>query len=164
VLNERFGLVGTKELPFQGVYRFRPSTGELTLLVDSMDTPNGLAFSLDESELFVDCTKEKNIRVFPVKEDGTLGEGRLFAEGIVDEAVPGHPDGLKLDSLGNVYVTGPAGIWIFSPEGEKIGVIETPEFCANFSWGGADWKSLFITASSGLYRLRVNVPGIAREA
>ncbi|MBM3852333.1 MAG: SMP-30/gluconolactonase/LRE family protein [Verrucomicrobia bacterium] len=157
VSNPRFGVVGVRELDFQGVFRLRP-TGDLTLLVRDFTTPNGLAFSRNESLLYVADTVNNHVRVFDVHADGLLANGRIFATVHGDK--PGAPDGLKVDSQDNVYVTGPGGIWVFQPSGKPIGVIETPEKCANFNWGGPDRKTLFMAATSGLYRLPVQISGV----
>ena len=145
------------ELPFSGVYRL-DAGGGLTLLVDDFDRPNGLAFSPDEALLYIDDTARGHIRVFEVKPDGALANGRLFSELVGAE--PGAPDGLKVDAEGNVYCTGPGGIWVISSEGKQLGRLLTPEVAANFTWGDADAKTLFITATHGLYRVRVGIAGI----
>lgn len=147
-----------EELGFYGVYRLSPE-GELTLLVDDFVRPNGIAFSPDETRLYVNDSQEGHVRVFDVKPDGTLTNGRIFATQ-KDPNKKGVPDGMKVDTLGNVYSTGPGGVWVFSPSGEKLGIIETPETAANIAWGDADYKTLYITASSGLYRIRLNVEGV----
>ncbi|MEB3277696.1 MAG: SMP-30/gluconolactonase/LRE family protein [Lyngbya sp.] len=147
-----------EELGFYGVYRLTPD-GELTLLVDDFVRPNGIAFSPDETRLYVNDSQEGHIRVFDVKPDGTLTNGRIFATQ-KDPNKKGVPDGMKVDTLGNVYSTGPGGVWVFSTSGEKLGIIETPETAANLAWGDADYKTLYITASNGLYRVRLNVEGL----
>ena len=121
------------------------------------DQPNGLCFSLDESRLFVNDTMRAHVRVFDVNESGTLENGRVWAEVTGDR--DGVPDGMKIDSAGNLYVTGPGGIHIFAPDATCLGVIYTPQGCANFCWGEDDMKSLFVTAGTSLYRLRVKVAG-----
>ncbi len=158
---EYYGLPREQQLPFQGVYRLDPESRALTLLVDNFDQPNGLCFSLDESQLFVNDTMRAHVRVFDVEGNGTLANSRVWAEPTVDrDGVPdGAPDGMKIDSQGNLYVTGPGGIHVFDAGATSLGVIYTPQGCANFCWGEDDLKSLFITASTSLYRLRVNVPG-----
>ncbi|MEL7036950.1 MAG: SMP-30/gluconolactonase/LRE family protein [Cyanobacteria bacterium J06592_8] len=147
-----------KELGFYGVYRISPD-GNLTLLVDDFVRPNGIAFSPDETRLYINDSQEGHIRVFEVQPDGSLTNGRIFATQ-KDPDKKGVPDGMKVDTQGNVYSTGPGGVWVFSPTGEKLGIIETPETAANIGWGDADYKTLYITASSGLYRIRLNIPGI----
>ncbi|MGB9596948.1 MAG: SMP-30/gluconolactonase/LRE family protein, partial [Candidatus Poribacteria bacterium] len=130
----------------------------LTLLIDDFDRPNGLAFSPDESLLYIDDTERVHVRIFEVKSDGTIANGRIFAD-LKDDA-EGNVDGMKVDSEGNIYVTGPGGISIFDPSGKKLGIIEMPEVSANLAWGEADWKTLFITASTSVYRIRLNITGI----
>jgi gluconolactonase len=147
-----------KELPFNGVYRITCS-GEVELLVDDFDRPNGLAFSPDEKTLYVDDTVQKHIRAFDVNPDGALSNGRLFAELKAEE--PGAPDGMKVDCHGNVYCTGPGGIWIIDSAKNCLGRILLPEIPANLAWGDADWETLYITARPSLYKIRLNIPGIA---
>jgi gluconolactonase len=142
---------------FRGVYRAEPDGGGLTLLVKDFGQPNGLCFSLDEQQLFVNDTDRKHIRVFDMKPDGTLANGRIWAE--TTGAEPGAPDGIKIDTEGNIYCCGPGGIHVFDPQGTSLGVIRVPEHTANFCFGDDDFRSLFVTASSSLYRLRVKVPG-----
>ena len=159
-----YGVERKQELDFQGVYRIAPGGGAPELLVERglFGQPNGLCFSPDEKLLYVNDTDQANIRVFDVA-DGRLGNGRVFASGITDPAKPGAPDGMKCDAEGNIWLTAPAGLWVYSPAGKLIGKIVVPEFAANLAWGGVDWKTLFITASTGLYTLPVKV-GPHREA
>lgn len=151
--NQREG----KELPFQGVYCLRPD-GTLVLLVDDFERPNGLAFSPDERVLYIDDSFRRHIRAFDVQPDGTLTNGRLFAD--MTSPDTGSPDGMKVDREGHLYCTGPGGIWVYTPEGHLLGRILPPEQPANLAWGDSDWRTLYITARTGLYRLRVNIPGI----
>ena len=155
-LNPVFGSLEEQELPFYGVYRLSPDGDNLSLLVED-SVPNGLAFSPDESLLYVADTEMNHIRVFDLKDDGTATNGRIFAE-IYGE--PMAPDGVKVDSEGNVYVTGAGGIWVLNPEGKILGIITTPELPANLCWGDSDWKALYITARTSLYRIRLNITGI----
>jgi gluconolactonase len=155
---EYMGLEREQELTFQGVYRIPPGGG-LELLADDFARPNGLALSRDESLLYVDDTERGHVRVFDVGPGFALSNGRVFAEGIADGADPGVVDGMKLDERGNVYVTGPRGVWVFTPEGGHLGVIETPETAANLNWGGEGWSALYVTASSSVYRIELNVAG-----
>jgi len=143
-----------EELGFYGIYRLAPD-GELTLLNDEMIRPNGITFSPDETQLYVNDSQEGYIQVFDVGEDGTLANGRRFAE-LKDPDLSGVPDGMKVDNEGNVYSTGPGGVWIFSPDGERLGIIQVPETAANLAWGDRDRRTLYITATSGLYRIRLN--------
>ena len=147
-----------EELGFYGVYRLTQD-GKLTLLVKDFIRPNGIAFSPDESKLYVNDSEEGHIRVFDVKSDGTLSNGRIFAEQ-KDPAKEGVPDGMKVDVKGNVYSTGPGGVWVFSPSGKLLGVIEVPEAPANLGWGEQDYKTLYITAKKSVYRIRLKIPGI----
>jgi gluconolactonase len=147
----------TKELPFNGVFKL--TNGKLQVLVKDMTRPNGLAFSPDEKTLYV-ANSDENYRMwmrFDVNADGTVRNGRVFAD-VSAEPEEGLPDGLKIDSLGNMWTTGPGGIWVFTPAGKHIGTIKTPEQPANCAWG-EDGKTLFITANTGLYRLRTSVQG-----
>ena len=130
----------TQELDFQGVYRIPPAAADdLELLVDDFAQPNGLCFSPDESLLYINDTDRAHIRVFDVGADHQLSNGRVFAENIGDGdlAKGGLVDGMKLDERGNVYVTGPDGVWVFAPDGEHLGVIEVPESRSATSTGAA---------------------------
>ena len=155
-LNPVFGSLGSQELPFFGVYRWSPQGDELRLLVDD-SVPNGLAFSRDESLLYIVDTENSHIRAFNVDDDGNVANGRIFAE-ISGE--PLAPDGMKIDSEDNIYVTGKGGVWVLDPAGNRIGVIAVPELPANLAWGDEDWKTLYITARSSLYKIRLNIPGV----
>lgn len=157
-LTDDFGVRGEKELPFQGVYRLSPDDETLTLLVDDFEKPNGLAFSPDESLLYIDDTDCAHVRVFDVNDDGTISNGRLFVE--LEGEEEGNVDGMKIDSEGNAYVTGPGGVWIFDNSGNKLGRIDVPEVTANLAWGDKDWKTLYLTASTSLYKIGLNVKGI----
>ena len=153
-----FGVERAQELSFQGVYRAGIDPRSPVLLVDDFERPNGLCFSLDEARLYVNDTARQHIRVFEVTPAGALANGRLWAETKGDK--PGAPDGMKLDSAGNVYCTGPGGIHVFDPDANLLEVIETPERTANFAFGDDDYRSLFITASTSLYRTRREIPGL----
>lgn len=152
-----YGVPREPELDFSGVYQLEPNSMALTLLVKDFAKPNGLCFSADESQLYINDTIRQHIRVFDVKADGTLTNGRLFAD-LVGQ-YPGVADGMKVDQAGNVYSCGPGGIQIFAPDGSHLGIIMMPEHTANFVFGGHDNKSLFITASTSVYRIKVKVPG-----
>lgn len=154
---EYYGVPRDRELDFCGVYRLNPQNCDLTLLVSDFDLPNGLCFSADESQLFVNDTKQGHIRVLDVNGDGTVSGGRVWAE--VTGCRDGIPDGMKMDSGGNLCSTGPGGIHYFAPDGTSLGVVYLPERVSNFTWGEDDLRSMFITASSSLYRVRVKVPG-----
>jgi gluconolactonase len=146
-----------KELPFQGVYRIEPD-GRLTLLVNDFERPNGLAFSPDETVLYIDDSARRHIRAFDVRPDGTLANGRIFFE--MQSPDSGSPDGMKVDVHGNVFCTGPGGTWVITPAGRLLGRIITPEQPANLAWGGPDWSTLFITARTSVYRVRTATTGI----
>lgn len=151
-----------KELPFQGIYRLDPD-GRLHLEVDDFEHPNGLAFSPDQRILYIGDDARGHVRAFDVQPDGSLAHGRLFAETPLPETLDpedGPPDGMKVDSAGHLYVTSIGGIWVFDATGKALGVIAVPEQPANLAWGDGDWRTLYITARTSLYRLRLNVPGI----
>jgi len=156
-----FGLEREQELDFQGVYRIPAGGGELELLVDDFGQPNGLCFSPDESLLYINDTDRAHIRVFDVGANHTLSNGRVFAEAIGDGdlAKGGLVDGMKVDEQGDVYVTGPDGVWVFGPDGGQLGVIGVPESVGNINWGDEDWKSLYIPSSTSIYRVRLKVAG-----
>ena len=154
---EYYGVLREAELDVRGVYWLEPDSGDLTLLVDDFDQPNGLTFSLDERHLFINDTMRAHIRVFDVTADGGLFNGRVWAE-LTGER-DGLADGMKIDSEGNLYTAGPGGIQVFAPDATCLGVIYVPQGVANFTWGDADLCSLFINAGTSLYRTRVNVPG-----
>lgn len=145
-----------RELDFQGVYRIALD-GTLMLLVDDFDRPNGLAFSPDESVLYIDDTTRRHVRAFDVLPDGTLAHGRVFAE--MQSPATGGPDGMKLDVEGNLYVTGPGGTWLFDPAGNHLDTLITPEKPANLAFGDTDRRTLYITARTSVYRVRTRLPG-----
>ncbi|MEG4517468.1 MULTISPECIES: SMP-30/gluconolactonase/LRE family protein [unclassified Microcoleus] len=147
-----------EELGFYGVYRLAPD-GKLTLLVKDLVLPNGIAFSPDEQKLYVNNSEAGYIAVFDVKPDGTVTNQQLFAE-LKDSSQSGVPDGLKVDVEGNVYSTGPGGVWIFSPEGKLLGKISVPETATNLAWGESDRQTLYITASKSLYRIQLKMAGV----
>jgi gluconolactonase len=155
-----FGLERLQDLEYQGVYRIPPGGG-LELLVDDFAQPNGLCFTPDESQLYINDTVHAHIRVFDVGPGHALSNGRVFAEsiGTGDMSTGELVDGMKLDEQGNVYVTGPKGVWIFAPDGEHLGVIEVPENVGNLNWGDDDWQTLYIPSSTSVYRVRMKVAG-----
>lgn len=154
-----FGEEREQDLGFQGVYRIAPN-GDLACVGDDYGQPNGLCFSPDEKLLYINDSPRAHIRVFDVEADGMLSNGRMFAENIgTGEIEGGIVDGMKCDERGNVYVTGPRGIWVFTPGGEHIGVIQTPEHAGNLNWGGKDWKDLYCACSTSVYRVRMKVSG-----
>jgi gluconolactonase len=148
-----------KELPYSGVFRL--ANGRLQLVSKDLIGPNGLAFSPDEKYLYVANwdPKKKIVMRYEVNADGSLANGRVFFD---MTNAPGEEalDGLKVDRRGNLYVSGPGGIWIISPEGKHLGTIKAPKLPANFAWGDEDGKTLYLTARTALYRMRLNIPGI----
>ena len=152
-----FGIERQKELDFEGVFRVKPD-GTLELGAGDFGKPNGLCFSPDYSLLYVNDTERAHIRVFPMNADGSLGAGRVFAENIGEGSFEtGLVDGMKCDERGNIWVTGPGGIWVISPEGEHLGTVEFPEHTGNLTWGGPDWKTLFVAASTSVYAVQTKV-------
>lgn len=147
-----------RELDVTGVYRVT-TTGKVDLLVSDLEYPNGLAFSPDEKKLYVANTRPKKWMVYDVKPDGSLGAGKVFMD-VSADTTDGNPDGMKVDTLGNVYAAGPGGVLVISPEGKHLGTILIPEIVSNCAWGDADFKTLYVTARTGLYRIRLNVAGI----
>jgi len=146
-----------KELPFNGVYRIAGK--KLELLTRDMSAPNGLAFTPDEKYLYVDDSVKKNILRYEVLPNGTLANATVFLD-MSKTGIEGVPDGIKVDTKGNVYCAGPGGIWVISPDGTKLGVIKPPEVPANLNWGDDDARTLYMTARTGLYAIRLNIPGI----
>lgn len=160
----------TKQLSFNGVYRLpgalthkpgaAPDRSQLQLLVKDLPRPNGIAFSPDEKYLYVNNSEPKKLWMrYTVKPDGTLTDAKVFFDASSDSRV-GAPDGMKVDQKGNLYSAGPAGVWIFSPEGKHLGTLVTPERVGNLAWGGADHKTLYIAASSSVYRVTLKIPGV----
>ncbi len=167
-----------REMPFSGVFRIDPQ-GQIHLATDACEYPNGLAFSPDESILYVAisrlderCFEEetrgevcthRRIRAFDVAPDGTLSNNRVFCD--MSSAAPGVPDGLKVDTAGRVFCVGSGGIWVMAPSGSVIGVIPTPEVVRNLAFGGPDFRTLYLTPGGSLAQLQVHTPGIgARPA
>lgn len=144
-----------RELDFNGVYRFHEKEG-LELLVDDFALPNGIAFSPDETVLYVNDSRHNHIRVFDVRKDGSLDDGRIFAR--MTSEGEGGADGMKVDAAGNVYSTGPGGLYIFSPEGKLIRQLETPRL-TNLAWGGDEGKTLFMTSPDAVYKLKMKNKG-----
>jgi len=158
-----------KELKVNGVYRIahaleqkpgsQPARDQIQLLVSDLTRPNGIAFSPDEKYLYVNNSEPKKIWMrYRVQADGELTEAKLFYDATADTRA-GAPDGMKVDAEGNIYSTGPGGVWIFSPEGKALGTILISEKAANVAWAGPDRKTLYITASSSIYRIHLNVAG-----
>ena len=160
-----------KELNINGVYRLesplnqapgsKPDPAKLHLLISDLTRPNGIAFSPDEKYLYVNCSDpQKKIWMrYTVQADGSVAEPKLIADATSDPR-EGGPDGMKVDQRGNIYSTGPGGIWIFSPKLEHIGTIDIPERTGNLAWGGLDGRTLYIMASGSLYTIRLKIPGV----
>lgn len=159
-----------KELNVNGVYRLAgaleqkpgapPKPDKLQLLIKDLPRPNGIVFSPDEKYLYVSNSEpQKTWMRYLVESDGTLSNAQLFYDATSDSR-PGNPDGIKVDQLGNLYGAGPGGVWIFSPAGKHIATILMPEMVANLNWGGNDGKSLYITASSSVYRIELKISGV----
>ena len=145
------------ELDFQGVFRLDPKTGELTLASREFTSPNGLCFSPDERRMYVADTPEHCIYSFDVTADGRLANRRLLADTSYEGV--GGPDGLKIDSLGNLYCAAQGGLHVYAPDGVRLGVVRMPGQTANFCFGGPDLKTVFLTAVSDVYTLRLKAPG-----
>jgi len=160
-----------KELSFNGVFRIPnagahragapPDDNKLQLIIKDLTRPNGIAFSPDEKYLYIAVSDpaHKVWMRYDVQPDGSVANGRVFYDSTPNKA-PGSPDGIKVDRKGNLYGSGPGGLWIFSPEGTHLGTLKLPENMANLNWGDADAKTLYITASSSLYRVRLKIAGV----
>ena len=147
-----------RELDFNSVFMWKD--GKLTLVVKDMPATNGLAFSPDEKYLYVNGSRDNYVNRYEVLADGTLANGKLFIDLAKDATERGITDGLRVDTKGNLYETGPGGVWIISPEGKHLGTIRAPEQSTNIGFGEADRKSLYIAARTSIYKIRVNTPGI----
>ena len=144
------------EIGHNGVYRI-DTNGSVTLVESDFARPNG-AFSPDESILYVDDSERRNVRAFDVQGDFSVSNDRVFIDMDVEEK--GNPDGMKVDTEGNLYVTGAGGVWVITPEGTHLGTIEFPELPANLAFGGDGYQTLFVTARTTLYSVQINVTGI----
>ncbi len=145
-----------KELPYAGVFLLRAGTLHV-LVEDSQGFPNGIALSPDEKYLYVNGARK--IMRYEINADDTIANGQLFVDMTADTA-PGGADGMKVDQQGNLYCTGPGGVWIISPAGKHLGTIRLPEPASNLAFGDADSKSIYFTARQSLYRIRVKLPGV----
>lgn len=150
---------GEREMPFQGVYRLSPGASEAELLVDDFVGPNGLALSPGEDVLYVADSERSHVRSFEIGAGWELSGGEVLAE--ISSEGDEVPDGMKVDAEGNIYCTGKGGVWILSPEGTALGRIQVPETTANLAWGNEDARTMYITADSGLYRIRCKAVGYA---
>lgn len=148
-----------KELTFNGVFKY--SNGKLEAIIRDLTRPNGVALSPDEKTLYVANSDpaRKVVMRYDVAPDGRVSNGRVFVD-LTAETAAGLPDGLKVDERGNVYTTGPGGVWVLAPDGTRLGVIATPETPANCGWGD-DGKTLYITAETGIYRVKLAVAGFS---
>ena len=147
------------ELMFNGVYRVT-AAGKLSLLTNDMPYPNGIAFSPDEKKLYVANSRDdKYWMIYDVKPDGMIANGQKFFDVTKDQG-DGVPDGMKIDTKGNVYATAPLGVMIFTPDGTQVGTLRLPEIPSNLAFGDADGKTLYITARTGLYRVKLGVAGL----
>lgn len=146
-----------QEIPFQGVYRL-DYRGQVRLETKDLTQPNGLAFSPDGKSFYVDDSARMNIRVYQFDSNGTLSHGRIFGD---ETGAPGEgvPDGMRLDRRGDLFVVGPRGIWVWSAAGQHLGTIVMPEQPANMSWGGRNYSTLYITATTSVYSLPTRVRG-----
>jgi gluconolactonase len=154
-----FGLERKQDLDFQGVYRIS-TDGKLHREADDFTQPNGLCFSPDEKILYVNDTERAHIRAFDVAANGALSNSRVWAQNIgKSDYNEGVVDGMKCDEHGNVYVTGPRGIWVLSAQGKHLGVIVMPEVAGNLNWGGRNWDELYCACSTSVYRVRMKVRG-----
>ncbi len=158
-----------KELKVNGVYRIPnasrqkpgapPDRDKLQLIISDLSRPNGIAFSPDEKYLYIAETAVKQWFRYRVLPDGSVTDETLFCDASKAPGA-GSPDGIKVDKAGNLYGSGPGGVWIISPEGKHLGTIEVPERMANLAWGDADGKTLYITASTSVYRIRLKIAGV----
>jgi gluconolactonase len=149
------------DLTFAGVYRVTPDLGTMSLLVGDFVLPNGLAFSPDESILYINDTRRRHIRAFDLLPNGMLAKqtDRVFVELGGDE--PGVPDGMKVDVEGNVYCGGAGGIWVMNSKGKKLGrIIHGAPATTNLAFGGEDWKTIYFTSRNHLGSVNVKIPGI----
>lgn len=154
--HELVGIKREQEIPWQGVYRIA-SDGDLTVIADDFEQPNGLCLDEQERYLYVNDTLRRHIRRWALDDAGGTSGGEIWAEFKGDG--PSVPDGMKIDSAGTLFCTGGEGIQVFDREAHCLGAIVIPEKTANFAWGDDDFKTLYVTASTSLYRVRVAVPG-----
>jgi gluconolactonase len=152
--SDRFGEVRDQDLDFEGVFRVPSGGGDIELVVDEHEftRPNGLCFSPDESILYINDSAATEIKAFEVAADGSLSAARLLRDD-VGTGIPGsgNCDGMECDEQGNIWVTGPGGVWALAPDRDRIGTIQTPEVVGSLSWGGADLRTLFLMTSTSVH-------------
>jgi len=158
-----------KELKVNGVYRIpnaleqkpgsQPDRDKLQLIIKDLPRPNGIAFSPDEKTLYIADSGKKVWMSYPVHPDGSVGDGKVLLDASADKS-GGGPDGIRVDKKGNIYGAGPGGVWIISPKGKHLATFKLPEIVSNVAWGDADGKTLYITASTSLYRVKLSIPGV----
>ena len=149
------------DLQYSGVYRVTPDLGTISLLTDSYIQPNGLAFSPDESVLYINDSRRRHIRAFEVQPNGMLAKqtDRVFAD--LGGSEPGVPDGMKVDVAGNVYCGGSGGLWVLDPQGKKLGrIVHGHPSTTNLAFGGDDWKTLYFTTRSTLFSVSLKIAGV----
>jgi len=159
-----------KELKINGVYRILgarqhkpgapPDPSKLQLIIGDLARPNGIAFSPDEKYLYIAESGKRVWLRYKVQPDGSAADGKTLLDASSYDVATGTPDGIRVDKKGNIYGSGPGGVWIISPEGKHLGTIKVPERVANVAWGDKDAKTLYITASTSLYRIRLNTAGV----
>jgi sugar lactone lactonase YvrE len=159
-LRQPDGTFAAQEVPFNGVYRIAAVDGGLTVVAQDFERPNGLVITDDGRQMYIDDTQLHHVRVFDRGADGGLTNGRVFVDVSHGETIC-RPDGMKLDALGNLYVTANTedGVWVYAPDGAWLGCIGLPEPPANLAWGGPDHTTLFVTARTSVYRVQMKVAG-----
>lgn len=157
------GTFGPQEVPFCGVYRIAAADDSLTLVADDFERPNGIVISDDGNQVYIADTQHHIVRLFDRTADGALTNGRVFVDVSHGATTAARPDGMKLDSRGNLYVTANTeeGVWVYAPDATLLGFIGLPETPANLAWGGPEDRTLFVTASTSVYRLQMKVAGQA---
>jgi gluconolactonase len=156
-LLEGLGGPAEAELDFRGVFRVAPEGGDPEMLVNDFEAPNGLAFSPDQSKLYIVDSTPKHVRIYNISDDWKLTGGEIIIQ--MEKEGDEIPDGMKIDVKGNIFCTGPGGIWIYSDKADLLGHIQLPQVAANLNWGGMKRDSLYITASTGLYRIKTLTHG-----
>jgi gluconolactonase len=159
-LRQPDGTFGAQEIPFNGVYRVAAADGSVTAVVRDFERPNGLVITSDGRQIFIDDTARQHVRAFDLGADGGLSNGRVFVE-VAHGEILARPDGMKLDTLGNLYIAANTaeGIWVYAADATLLGWIGVPEPPANLAWGGADQRTLFVTARTSVYRVPMLVAG-----